>query len=115
MALGLGRADNSGWRAGLSSAELRLRGLQRSVDGTLRDLRGRFVSEGEVAGRGLSDGIRAHVQLAASALRKVAPTVAAIGAAAPAGAAVVTVLGAIAAGAVAVGVAVKAFSLAVGQ
>ncbi|WP_282795187.1 hypothetical protein [Streptomyces sp. CC224B] len=120
MALRLGelvgfiRADDSGWRAGLSSAELRLRGLQRSTDGTLRDLRGRFVSEGEAAGRGLSDGIRAHAQLAASALRKVAPAVAAIGAAAPAGAAVVTVLGAIAAGAVAAGLAVKAFSLAVG-
>lgn len=120
MALRLGelvgfiRADDSGWRAGLTSAELRLRGLRRATDGTLRDLRGRFVSEGEAAGRGLSGGIRAHAQLAVSALRKVGPAAAGIVTAAPAGAAVVAVLGAIAAGAVAAGIAVKAFSLAVG-
>lgn len=57
--VGFIRADDSGFRRGISDARLRMRGLQRSTDGTLRDIRGRFVSEGEAAGRGLADGIRA--------------------------------------------------------
>jgi phage-related protein len=55
--VGLIRADDSGWTRGLDAARLRLRGLQRDAEGNLRDLRGRFVSEGEAAGRGLADGI----------------------------------------------------------
>ena len=65
MALSIGelvgfiRADDSGWTRGTDAARLRLRGLQRDAEGNLRDLRGRFVTEGEAAGRGLADGIGA--------------------------------------------------------
>lgn len=118
MALSIGelvgfiRADDSGWRRGLDSARLRMRGLQRDTDGSLRDLRGRFVSQGEAAGRGLADGIRAHAQMAAPAVRKLGTAVAALGLGAPAAAAVGAALGVIAAGALAAGLAVKAFQLA---
>lgn len=55
---GLIRADDSGMRRGLSDAELRMRGYQRTMDGQLRDLRGRFVSESEAMGRSLGNGTR---------------------------------------------------------
>lgn len=57
--VGFIRADDSGMRRGLSNAELRMRGFQRDTEGRLRDLRGRFVTEGEAAGMGLGDAIRA--------------------------------------------------------
>jgi phage-related protein len=63
MALTIGRlvgfidADDRGMRRGLTDAELRMRGLQRHMDGRLRDLRGRFVSESEAMGRALGDRI----------------------------------------------------------
>ncbi|WP_146046219.1 hypothetical protein [Streptomyces cahuitamycinicus] len=92
-----------------------MRGLQRDTDGRLRDIRGRFISEGEAAGRGLADGIRAHAELAAPAVRAVGAAVAALGVGVPAVAAVGAALGGIAAGAAAAGIAVKAFTLAAGQ
>lgn len=61
MALRLGtlvgfiRTDDSGMRRGLTDAELRMRGFQRGLDGRLRDMRGRFVSESEAMGRALGD------------------------------------------------------------
>ncbi|MFR0359080.1 phage tail protein [Streptomyces sediminimaris] len=66
--VGLIRADDSGMRRGLTDAELRMRGLQRDMDGRLRDIRGRFVSESRLMGRSLGDGIgdggdRAHLSL----------------------------------------------------
>ncbi|MBL1100150.1 hypothetical protein [Streptomyces coffeae] len=118
MALSIGelvgfiRADDSGWQNGLDRAALRLRGLQRDADGTLRDLRGRFVSEGDAAGRGLSDGIRAHADLAAQAIRRVGPAIAAVGAGVPALAGAVVAFASLASGAAAAGLAVKAFQLA---
>lgn len=118
MALSVGelvatlRADNSGWNRGLAAAQLRMRGLTRDASGNLRDLRGRFISEGEAAGRGLAAGIRAHAEQAADAVRKVGPAVAGISVGLPAVAAVATALGGLAAGAVAAGLAVKAFQLA---
>ncbi|WP_328846114.1 phage tail protein [Streptomyces sp. NBC_00258] len=121
MALSIGelvgfiRADDSGWQRGLDSARLRMRGLQRDADGSLRDLRGRFVSEGEAAGRGLADGIRAHAQLAAPAVKAVGAAIATIGVGLPALAAVTAGLMGLVAGAAAAGIAVKAFTLAAGQ
>ncbi|MFH9013962.1 hypothetical protein ACH4C6_21605 [Streptomyces sp. NPDC017943] len=121
MALSIGelvgfiRADDSGFTRGMEAARLRMRGLQRDVDGRLRDIRGRFVSEGEAAGRGLADGIRAHAEMAAPAVRRVGLAVGAIGVGLPAVAAVGAALGGLAAGAAAAGIAVKAFSLAAGQ
>ncbi|WP_309029147.1 phage tail protein [Streptomyces alfalfae] len=112
--VGLIRADDSGWVAGLNAAGLRLRGLQRDADGMLRDLRGRFVSEGEAAGRGLGDGIRAHADLAANAARRVGPAIAGVGVGLPVVAAATTAMAGLAAGAAAAGLAYKAFSLAVG-
>lgn len=118
MALSIGeligfiRADDSGWRRGLDNAALRLRGLQRDTNGRLRDLRGRFASDGEAAGRGLSDGIRRHADLAAQAVRRVGPAIAAVGVGVPAIAAAVVAFASLASGAAAAGLAVKAFSLA---
>lgn len=120
MALNVGelvatiRADDSGWRSGLASAQLRLRGLATDAEGRLRDLRGRFVSEGQAAGRGLADGIRANAERAASALRAVGPAAAGIGVGVPAAAALAAALGGVAAGAAAASLAVGAFKLAVG-
>ncbi|MEU5608458.1 hypothetical protein AB0H03_06820 [Streptomyces sparsogenes] len=118
MALSIGeligfiRADDSGWRRGLDNAALRLRGLQRDADGRLRDLRGRFASDGEAAGRGLSDGIRAHADLAAQAVRRVGPAIAAVGVGVPGIAAAAVAFASLASGAAAAGLAVKAFQLA---
>ncbi|MFJ5259085.1 hypothetical protein ACIQAC_01240 [Streptomyces sp. NPDC088387] len=113
--VGFIRADDTGWTRGMDAARLRMRGLRRDTDGQLRDLRGRFVSEGEAAGRGLADGIRAHAQQAAPAVKKVGAAVLALGAGAPAAAAVGVALMGIVAGAAAAGIAVKAFTLAAGQ
>ncbi|MFD1659997.1 hypothetical protein ACFSL4_17790 [Streptomyces caeni] len=55
--VGLIRADDSGMRRGITDAELRMRGLQRDMDGRLRDLRGRFTSESRLLGRVLGDGV----------------------------------------------------------
>lgn len=43
--------------AGLGSARSEIDGFTRDASGRLRDLRGRFASEGAAAGRGLSDGL----------------------------------------------------------
>lgn len=121
MALSIGelvgfiRADDSGWQRGLDSARLRMRGLQRDAEGNLRDLRGRFVSEGEAAGRGLADGIRAHARQAAPAVKAVGAAIAAVGIGLPALTAVGAGLMGLVAGAAAAGIAVKAFTLAAGQ
>lgn len=48
------RADDSGMRRGLSDAELQMRGFHRMMDGQLRDMHGRFVSESEAMGRSLT-------------------------------------------------------------
>jgi phage-related protein len=110
--VGFIRADDSGFARGMDAARLRLRGLQRDTEGRLRDIRGRFVSEGEAAGRGLADGIRAHAEMAAPAVRKVGVALAGLGVGVPAAAAAGAALGGIAAGAAAAGLAVKAFQLA---
>ncbi|MFI1677068.1 hypothetical protein [Streptomyces sp. NPDC020607] len=120
MALHLGdlvaglRADDSGFVRGLNSARLRMEGLTRDVNGRLRDLHGRFVSEGDSAGRALGDRISAGARMAVNALRRVGPAVAGIGVGLPAVAAATTALMGLAAGAAAAGLAVKAFSLAAG-
>ncbi|WP_282698201.1 hypothetical protein [Streptomyces sp. CC208A] len=111
--VGIIRADDSGWRSGLAAARLRLRGLTRDADGQLRDLRGRFVSEGEAAGRGLANRIRHYSGIAVTALKKIGPAAAGIGVGIPAVAALTTAIAGLAAGAVAAGLAVGAFSLAV--
>ncbi|MCB5167992.1 hypothetical protein LG634_24590 [Streptomyces bambusae] len=118
MALNVGelvatiRADDSGWRAGLAAAQLRLRGLTTDADGRLRDLRGRFVTEGEAAGRSFADGISAHAERAVGAIKKIGPAAAGISAGVPAAAALATALGSVAAGAVAAQLGVQAFKLA---
>ncbi|MER7047725.1 phage tail protein [Streptomyces jumonjinensis] len=120
MALRLGelvatlRADASGFEAGMSAAQLRMRGLTRDANGQLRTLRGRFISEGDAAGRGLSDGIREHAQLAVRAVRRVGPAIAGVAAGVPGVAAAAAALGGLAAGAVAAGLAVGAFKAAAG-
>ncbi|MFB7589383.1 hypothetical protein [Streptomyces sp. NPDC056169] len=111
--VGVLRADDSGWRSGLASAQLRMRGLTRDAQGQLRDLRGRFVSEGDAAGRGLADGIRANAEVAVNALKKIGPAAASVGVGLPAVAALSSALGGLAAGAVAAGLAVGAFTAAV--
>lgn len=56
--VGLIRADDSGMRRGLASADQRMRGFQRDVEGRLRDLNGRFVRSTQSMAEGLSDGGR---------------------------------------------------------
>ncbi|CAL9504156.1 hypothetical protein [Streptomyces sp. enrichment culture] len=118
MALSIGelvgfiRADDEGFVRGLSNAQLRMRGLQRDTEGQLRDLRGRFVSEGEAAGRGLGDGIRAHAEAAAPAVKRVGAALLAVGVGIPAVTAAGAALGGLAAGAAAAGLAVQAFKVA---
>jgi hypothetical protein len=51
------RIDSSGWRRGLGRAHREFDGFSRDTDGRLRDLRGRFVAEGESAGRGFAAGL----------------------------------------------------------
>ncbi|MFF3843486.1 hypothetical protein [Streptomyces sp. NPDC001930] len=111
--VGVLRADDSGWRSGLAAARLRMRGLAVDANGQLRDLRGRFVTEGEAAGRGWSDGIRHHAGIAVTALKKIGPAAASISLGLPAVAALSAALGGLAAGAVAAGLAVGAFGAAV--
>ncbi|MFE0651335.1 hypothetical protein ACFVZH_22380 [Streptomyces sp. NPDC059534] len=111
--VGILRADDSGWRAGLAAARLRLRGLTVDADGQLRDLHGRFVTEGEAAGRGLADGIRHYSGVAVAALRKIGPAAASVGVGLPAVAALTTAVAGLAAGATAAGLAVAGFQLAV--
>ncbi|MFD3667534.1 hypothetical protein [Streptomyces sp. NPDC058672] len=91
-----------------------MRGLTRDVNGQLRDMNGRFVRDGDAMGRSLSYGIGRGARAAVSALRRVAPAAAGIGAGLPVIAAATTGLMGLAAGAVAAGIAVKAFSLAAG-
>ncbi|MFJ3097345.1 phage tail tape measure protein [Streptomyces hydrogenans] len=111
--VGIIRADDSGWRSGLDAARLRLRGLTRDAEGRLRDMRGRFISEGEQSGEGLGRAIQRGSLLAVSALKKIGPAAAGIGIGIPAVAALTTAIAGLAAGAVAAGLAVGAFQLAV--
>ncbi|MCX5229666.1 hypothetical protein [Streptomyces sp. NBC_00233] len=111
--VGVLRADDSGWRSGLAAARLRLRGLTIDANGQLRDLRGRFVTEGEAAGRGFADGIRHYSGIAVTALKKIGPAAASVSLGLPAVAALLAALGGLAAGAVAAGLAVGAFAAAV--
>ncbi|MBW5420265.1 hypothetical protein GKQ77_01600 [Streptomyces sp. BG9H] len=120
MALHLGdlvaglRADDSGFVRGLNSARLRMEGLTRDVNGRLRDIHGRFVSEGDAAGRAFGSRISAGARTAVNALRRVGPAVAGIGVGLPVVAAATTALMGLAAAGAAAGLAVKAFSLAAG-
>jgi hypothetical protein len=120
MALHLGelvaglRADDAPFTRALSRAELAMRGLTRGVDGQLRDMRGRFVSQSSGMGRSLSDGIGRGARGAVLAIGKIAPALAGLGAGLPVVAAAATALGGLAAGAAAAGLAYKAFSLAAG-
>ncbi|MHA4776077.1 phage tail protein [Streptomyces sp. MSC1_001] len=111
--VGIIRADDSGWRAGIASARLRMRGLTRDAEGNLRDLRGRFISEGDAAGRGLADGIRGNAEVVVRVLKKIGPAAAGISVGLPAVAAMSAALGGLAAGAVSAGLAVGAFQAAV--
>jgi phage-related protein len=56
--VGYVRADDSQFQRVLTQDELRMRGFQRDIDGRLRDIRGRFVSEGRGMGQGLREGTR---------------------------------------------------------
>lgn len=113
--VGFINADESGLQQGLTNSQLAMRGLRRDMDGQLRDMSDRFVSEGEAAGMGLADGIRQHAQAAQGPVKKLGLAVGALGVGVPAVAAVTAGLLGLAAGAAAAGIAVKAFTLASGQ
>ncbi|MDX3582543.1 phage tail protein [Streptomyces europaeiscabiei] len=118
MALNLGelvaglRADETDFVRGLNEAELAMRGLTRDVNGQLRDLQGRFVTDSEAMGRSLSGRIGLGARQAAQQVAKVGPAIAALGVGVPVVAAVTTAFMGLAAGAVSAGLAVKAFQLA---
>lgn len=59
--------DDSGARQGVARTEAAMDGLVRATDGRLRDMRGRFVSEGAAMGDGLGDGISTGADDGASA------------------------------------------------
>src|SRR5262245_43803493 len=50
--------DKSGWDRGITAAEAELAGFQRDANGRLHDLEGRFVKEGEEAGKGFGNGLK---------------------------------------------------------
>ncbi|MGD6750995.1 hypothetical protein [Streptomyces sp. BH105] len=97
----------------MTRAQLAMRGLTRDVNGQLRTLDGQFATSSRGMGQNLAYQIGSGARSAVAALAKVAPAVAGIGVGLPAVAAVTTGLMGLAAGAVAAGLAVKAFSLAV--
>ncbi|MFH8793854.1 hypothetical protein [Streptomyces sp. NPDC017941] len=99
--------DDSGARRGIARTEAGLDGLVRTTDGRLRDMRGRFARQGEAMGDSLGENIRSGALRAAAGLGI-------LGAAVPAVAAATVTLGGLAAGAAAAGLAVKAFTTAVG-
>ncbi|MER5213706.1 hypothetical protein ABT063_24820 [Streptomyces sp. NPDC002838] len=55
--VGFIRADDSGMRRGLTDAELAMAGFQRDVNGRLRDVHGRFVTESDAMARALADNL----------------------------------------------------------
>ncbi|MEV0553133.1 hypothetical protein AB0I27_06695 [Streptomyces sp. NPDC050597] len=99
--------DDSGAQAGVARTEAALVGLTRDADGRLRDLSGRFVTESSLMGSALGDGVGKGATSVVTHLGR-------IGAAAPILAAATVGFAGLAAGAVAAGIAVKAFSLAAG-
>ncbi|MFG2650966.1 hypothetical protein [Streptomyces sp. NPDC048436] len=99
--------DDSGARRGLADTRAGLDDLARTTDGRLSDLRGRFVAQSTAMGGALGDNVRSGAVRAAKGL-------ALFGGAVPLVAAGTTALVGLAAGAVAAGLAVKAFSAAVG-
>lgn len=50
------RADGSDFQRNLARSQLRMEGFRVDVNGRLRDVRGRFVSESRVMGQALADG-----------------------------------------------------------
>ncbi|MHC5259912.1 hypothetical protein ACYSUO_18700 [Streptomyces sp. UC4497] len=120
MALHLGdlvaglRADEGPFTRSMTRAQLAMRGLTRDVNGQLRTLDGQFATSSRGMGQNLAYQVGNGARMAVDALKKLAPAVAGIGVGLPAVAAVTTGLMGLAAGAVAAGIAVKAFSLAVG-
>ncbi|TGB03305.1 hypothetical protein [Streptomyces sp. MZ04] len=99
--------DDSGAQRGLARTRAGLDELTRGADARMRDLRGRFVADSAAMGGALGDNIRSGAVRAAKGL-------ALVGGAVPLVAAGTTALVGLAAGAVAAGLAVKAFSAAVG-
>ncbi|KUF19591.1 hypothetical protein [Streptomyces silvensis] len=99
--------DDSGAQRGLARTRAGMDDLVRGADGRLRDLRGRFVAESAAMGGALGDNVRSGALRAAKGL-------ALVGGAVPMVAAGTAALFGLAAGAVAAGFAVKAFSAAVG-
>ncbi|RAY13600.1 hypothetical protein DPM19_18145 [Actinomadura craniellae] len=73
MALSVGelvafiRADDRGFRRTLDRSEQHMQQFQRDTNGRLRDMRGRFVAEGEAAGEGYGGGLIGAVRAAISA------------------------------------------------
>ncbi|MEU1117814.1 MULTISPECIES: hypothetical protein [unclassified Streptomyces] len=86
MALNLGelvaglRADDAPFTRSLTRAELAMRGLTRDVNGQLRDMHGRFVSEGEGMGRSFSHGIGRGARQAIAWIGKIGVAMAVMGA-----------------------------------
>lgn len=55
--VGFLRIDGSGWNRGLARSRGDLDKFSRDANGRLRDLRGRFVAEGEASGKGFGAGL----------------------------------------------------------
>jgi phage-related protein len=103
--VGFIRADDTSMRRGLTSAELRMRGFQRDVEGRLRRLNGRFASAGDLMALGLREGTNEGNRLSSSlgqivgmagrlarVAAGVAPIAGALGAAVPVAAGLVAAL-----------------------
>lgn len=118
MALSIGdltaylRADDSNMQRGLTGARLALLGLRRDTDGTLRDMRGRFVSESDAASRSLRSGIGTAAGAVVRAVARIGPALGGISVGLPVVAAATTAIMGLASGATAAGLAVGAFAAA---
>ncbi|MGH3323265.1 MAG: phage tail protein [Streptomyces sp.] len=63
-------ADNRGFRRGVKQSKRDLDGFTRDANGRLHDVHGRFVAEGEAAGRGFSGGVLRGVRQVTRGLLK---------------------------------------------
>lgn len=70
------RTDDSKWNT--KAARSDLQDFQRDANGRLRDINGRFVSEGNAAGKGFSAGIGGGVSKAAASLVKLTGSLAGV-------------------------------------
>ncbi len=87
------KVDEQDFKRGLREGRRDMAGFQRDADGRLRDMRGRFVAEGRLAGRGFADGVASGAGGLISTLGRIVTSAVRAGAAVGAVTLAVSVLG----------------------